>query len=345
MPIIRQRHVRPLQLGRIRTGEVVKGVTKDGKEYTAPKSASSFIITSIHIGALEAIARQLGGTVEPWDRKPGHYVLRTETRVLKAIVSLVATGDGETQSISRNYERWKKGYCTHRCDGTSCTKTVGKRKDIVPCECDFEDPAIHELKAKGAACKLVSRLSVILPYVSDFGVWRLDTSSDTFDMEFTNFQQWAAAIADSGTPYLPVLMTLDERERVTGPGDGDGAEKKKFQVVTVTVDPSPVPFAELISRVQHAAMGRNVSLQPEIAAVEQKPALPENTVAMAIDEQMPDMEWFESVVGTSMARDAKSAADGDGLELLDFVRTARKHHVDDPQLIMEAFEKWRTKLS
>ena len=32
----------------------------------------------------------------------------TETRVLKAIVSLVATGDGETQSISRNYERWKR---------------------------------------------------------------------------------------------------------------------------------------------------------------------------------------------------------------------------------------------
>lgn len=345
MPIIRQRHVRPLQLGRIRTGEVVKGVTKDGKEYTAPKSAASFIITSIHVGALEAIANQVGGTVEPWDRKPGHYVLRTETRVLKAIVSLVATGDGETQSISRNYERWKKGYCTHRCDGTSCTKTVGKRKDIVPCECDFDDPAIHELKAKGAACKLVSRLSVILPYVSDFGIWRLDTSSDTFDMEFANFQQWATVVADSGTPYLPVLITLEERERVTGPGDDEASEKKKFQVVTVTVDTAPVPFAELIARVQRAALGRDAQGQHAISTGDSVAALPEKSLAMIEGNGVPDMEWFESLVGTQMTRDAKSAADGDGLDLLDFVRTARKHHVDDPQLIMEAFEKWRTKLS
>lgn len=139
---------------------------KSGK---AMKAIDTFRFTSSDQSALEQIAGMYGGTVEPWS-DPKAAAGQFEVITTANEIAIVLTAEPPSQ----HYELWTGGGCERRCDGETCTTTQqgpdGPEPVEVPCICS----------AKGAlACKLKTRLSVILPGVQmSRGVtWRLDTGS------------------------------------------------------------------------------------------------------------------------------------------------------------------------
>lgn len=148
------------EAGRIRIG------MKAGK---AMKAIDTFRFTSSDQVALAQIAGMYGGQVQPWS-DPKAAAGQFEVVTTASEIAIVLTAEPPAQ----HYELWTGGGCERRCDGVTCTTTQqgpeGPEPVEVPCICD----------ANGAlACKLKTRLSVILPGVQmSRGVtWRLDTGS------------------------------------------------------------------------------------------------------------------------------------------------------------------------
>lgn len=248
-----ERQRRLIEVGIIRTGE--KRKTSDGKkEY--PAALDNFRLTSANKSLLEIAAKEYGGEVRPWEGHPGQYELYTETNTLKAIISTKPVGgDGDTESLSQHWERWAGNTCTHRCDGCKVKmwQQVGTERgkpkyDRIerPCQCDHDDPDFSELAAKGKACKLTSRLSVILPSMPALGLWRLNTGSMQFASEVDALIEMIDRLGLTGLQY--VTLTIEKRQNRTGPG----ADTEKFNVVRVELDAQPDPLAlpRMISALQ-----------------------------------------------------------------------------------------------
>lgn len=149
------------EAGRIRIG------VKSGKSM---KAIDTFRFTSSDEVALGQVAQMYGGTVQSWSdpKAPaGQFEVITQAKEIAIILT--------SEPPSQHYELWSGGGCERRCDGATCTTTQsgpeGPEPVEVPCMC-FANGAL--------ACKLKTRLSVILPGVQmSRGVtWRLDTGSD-----------------------------------------------------------------------------------------------------------------------------------------------------------------------
>jgi hypothetical protein len=178
-----------MELGRIRLGD--KG------DKGQPQKLSKFRLTSASRVLLDAAAKEYGGTVKPWRGAPdeGYFELYTEADTLDVIIPPVfSTLDGTpTAPYSQYYELWSGGGCQRRCDG-AIEALSGK-----PCLCDPET----------RACKITTRVSVMLPKVPGIGVWRLEThgwnaaSVLPGTLEFLN--------AASGGGYFNAELRLEQR--------------------------------------------------------------------------------------------------------------------------------------
>lgn len=161
MPVIDlQRRLR--QIGRIRIGYSEKG-SSNGREYKIPKRSQNFILTSSDRRALEVAAGKYGGKVQPWSEQQGQFILITERNEIPVLVARMAP---DTQW----YEHWNAGECLRRCNGEA-------QENGQACQCPI-DPKVRAEAAKSRtnpACKLITRVNVMLPEVPDLGVWRLDT--------------------------------------------------------------------------------------------------------------------------------------------------------------------------
>src|SRR5690606_36837148 len=95
-----------------------------------------------------------GGEVRPWDNggSPEHE-LYTDTNQVPVVVPPTE------MAFSQWYEQWSAGGCQVRCDGQ--WDQQGDRA----CHCDPES----------RACKITTRLSVMLPDLPGLGVWRVET--------------------------------------------------------------------------------------------------------------------------------------------------------------------------
>lgn len=289
-----ERQRRLVEVGIIRIGE--KRTNGQGKEY--PAALDKFRLTSNNKFLLQEAAKAYGGEVRPWVGKPGQYELYTDTDLMKAMISTKPVGDeGDTESLSQHWEQWAGNTCTCRCDGQWCkvwkqTGTDKKGKPTydrveIPCECDHDDP-------EGVKCKLVSRLSVILPEVPALGLWRLNTGSGQFADEISALIDMIDRLGLTGLQH--VTMKIEDRENRTGPG----ADTEKFKVIRVELDPQADAMAlpRLIQSIQARSLGDVPSELPQGAkALEERKLLSQDEIERRGREALSRATEFCSSLG------------------------------------------------
>jgi hypothetical protein len=148
----------------------------------------------------------------------GQYEVYTERD------SLMVTIPPRDEVISQWYEMWSKGGCQRRCDSQT-EKLSGK-----PCLCPA-DPLERDRLARlivPQACKVVTRLNVMIPDLPGLGVWRIDSSSYYAAVELGDTAELMQRAREAGV-FLPAVLRIDQRERVAG------GQTKKFPVITLEV--------------------------------------------------------------------------------------------------------------
>ncbi|MFC6081067.1 recombination directionality factor [Sphaerisporangium aureirubrum] len=200
------------ELGRLRTG-----YTDTSGPKARPVRSQTWIVTSHAEHYVQAAAEVWGGTVEKWQplgNGAEQYRAITEAVHLDAILP---PGD----PLSQAYEMWSKGGAQRRCDGM--TESLADR----PCLCrqQFGD-AFWETAPKDGACKVTTRLNVILPEMPDIGAWRVETHS------YYSANEMAAAVdvlkgSIGEAALIPVRLRIEQRTRVAK------GRTKQFPVVAV----------------------------------------------------------------------------------------------------------------
>lgn len=191
------------EAGRIRTG------VKSGK---AMKAIPEFRFTSHDEQALHQVADIYGGEVRPWSdpkANAGQFELITKASEIKVVLPPDPLGGTPI------YELWGGGGCDRRCDGVAAEVmqqgAEGPEPVSVPCICD----------ANGVGeCKVVTRLSVILPEVRFGGVWRLDTKSWNAAQELPGMVDIIQELQSQGLAYAS--LTLAHRQSLRG------GQRRKF---------------------------------------------------------------------------------------------------------------------
>lgn len=200
------------ELGRLRTG-----YTDCSGPKPRPVRSSTWIITSHAKHYLEAAAKVWGGQVEAWQplgNGAQQYRVITEATCLDA---LLPPGD----PLSQSYEYWTRGGAQRRCDGM--TETITDQ----PCVCRAKwGDAFWETAPRDAACKITTRLNVILPEMPDIGAWRVETHS------YYAANEMAAAVdvlkgSIGADALIPVRLRIEQRTRVAN------GQTKHFPVVAV----------------------------------------------------------------------------------------------------------------
>lgn len=205
MPIITLQR-RSRELGRIRTGQVVKG--NNGR--SRPSKLDRFRLTSPSKDLLDKVAALYGGTVEAWTPQnggPSQWEVVTESTRLPVLVP--------PQPVSQYFEQWSGGGCVRRCDG---------ERELLsdqPCVCS-PDPAERE-------CKPTTRLNVVLRDVEGIGVWRLESHGYYAATELPEVAEFLART----TGYVQAWLTLEERVVKRN------GETRRFMVPALEVDITP----------------------------------------------------------------------------------------------------------
>lgn len=184
--------------GRIRIGTTKKA--KSGKDH--PAKLDTFRLTSHDKVAIEQVAAVYGGEAQQWKGSPGdgtQWEVVTESDTLRV---WLPPGD----PLHQAYELWSGGGCQRRCDGDTVqvaqqTSPDGAEMVERPCVC----AADGEL-----ACKLTTRLSVLLPEVRFAGVWRIDSHGEHAAAELPGMVDMIRHMqGNSATPVA--VLALEQR--------------------------------------------------------------------------------------------------------------------------------------
>lgn len=253
------------ELGRLRTG--VFNAQKGNSGKGAPTRSKTWIVTSPDQRQIDAAAGEWGGEAEKWQPQgAGAPQFRVITQAV-SIEALLPPGD----PVSQTFESWSKGGVQRRCDGTSEAISCG------PCICRAtwgED--FHQVAPRDAACKMTTRLNVILPTMPDMGVFRVETHS------FYSANEIAASVdiiraAVGPEQLIPVNLRIEQRTRVAQ------GKTKHFPVIVVEL--RGVTSGELLSSLMYGA--KPLEGGPQRAAIE---AARPNYVELAKDATTLD-EW------------------------------------------------------
>jgi hypothetical protein len=222
------------QNGRIRIGRSVDTGRKDrsGNAIRRPVKLNTFLFTTASQRQAEAVAGLYGGTVQPWERRSGHYEVATPVNVIGVTIP------PRDEVISQWYEMWSKGGAARRCD-SQIEKLSGK-----PCLCphainpddpDEVDAAARE-RARLAkmmppqACRLITRMSLMLPDLPGIGVWRVDTHSFYAAGAVLDSAETMTLFRERGM-FLPAELRVEEHEEVS-----QGQTKKYPQIALDLLD-------------------------------------------------------------------------------------------------------------
>lgn len=217
MPLIDLQR-RLAEVGRIRMGE------KNGNR---PTKRDTWRITSRDKARLEAVHAIYPGELRPWDNSgSAEWELLTETDSLDVMVL-------PGQTLSQWYELWSGGGCQRRCDGGTMIVPGDQ-----PCMCPQDPEERAELAGKGKACKATSRLSVMLPNVQGFGMWRLETHGYYAAVELAGIADLLERATAQGE-MLPARLRIDQRTSVK-----DGLTRR-FPVPMLEVEATPNEIRQL----------------------------------------------------------------------------------------------------
>ncbi|MGW0552325.1 recombination directionality factor [Streptomyces altiplanensis] len=208
MPIIDlQRRMR--QLGEIRIGHVVSGVSKKGNAYTSPAKLNHFRFTSPSREILTGVANLYGGEVKPWtpaNGGPSEFEVYSKANRLPVLIP-------PQNAVSQWYELYAGSKCQRRCDG------VTEHKRDRPCLCDPDN----------RECKITTRVNVMLRDVPALGQWLLITKGY---YAATELPPAAELLAQAGG-YVAGWLGMEEKlvQRDEGPA--------RFMVPTLDVEITP----------------------------------------------------------------------------------------------------------
>lgn len=175
---------RLVEVGRIRMGQK--------SERGAPQKLETFRVTSRDQARVSEVASLYGGTVRPWNDRPGEFEVVTETSELPI---LLLPG----QALSQWYELWSAGGAQRRCDG---------ERDVISdgaCVCDTE--------GGDRKCKPTTRLSVMLPEIPGLGVWRLESHGYYAAVELSATASMLEQATANGKMF-PARLRIDQRSQV-----------------------------------------------------------------------------------------------------------------------------------
>jgi hypothetical protein len=258
------------ELGRLRTG------TFNGRY---PQRSETWVITSHSRDYIEAAAETWGGDVEEW--KPqgaGAKQWRVITEA-KAVDAILPPGD----PLSQAYESWSKGGCQRRCDGQ-----VEQINDQA-CVCIAQwGPDFHQVAPKDAACKMTTRLSVILPDLPDLGSWRVETHS------YYSASELAATVDVlkgqlGAAAMVPVALRIEQRTRVAQ------GKTKQFPVIAM----------ELRGATAGQVMAGQIPTAEVTAPAGQAPAVGAGDAPAALPPA-PSRDWLAEVRSASSLDDLRA---------------------------------------
>lgn len=204
-------------LGKIRSGTY--GVNpKTGK--SSPQRSDTFIITSDFQHFVQSAEDTYGGLMEEWQPQgngPAQWRVVTDEVALDAILP-----PGPKSPLSQAYEKWSRGGVQRRCNGVLERKSGGS----CLCKQQWGEDGWWERAPDGQACKVTTRLNLILPDVPDIGVWLFETHSYHAALELPAHVAMMRRIFGTDIP-IPIRLFLTQR-RVTRNG-----ETKHFPVPAI----------------------------------------------------------------------------------------------------------------
>jgi hypothetical protein len=315
------------QIGRIRIGQQV-AVIKDGRDTgkTRPARLDTFRLTTASRSSAEAIAALFGGEIRDWSG---------EFEVITTKSEIGVTVPPRDEVISQWYEMWNKGGAMRRCDSQRDQISNG------PCQCphatdpsDAEDVAARALERADLAklnppraCKLVTRISVMIPDLPGLGVFRLDTGSYYAAVEIGDSAALMQLARDRGV-FLPAVLRIEQRQRVAG------GQTKKY----------PVPVLEVLATFRALATGAieqaGIMAQLPPAPGEQRRALsaapaarPEITAPVVQDSPPLNAQQIATAVAAADSRE----------EVERWMAVAKENRIQDdhvrvPDLEAEVYE-------
>lgn len=243
------------ELGRIRTGIQVD----DGQGRIRASSLDTFRLTSPIRRYIDAAAEAYGGRVEPWEQQ--WQVITTAP----AIDIVIPPGE----PVSQWYELWKAGGCQRRCDGR-VEQLSGQ-----PCLCPKGEARVA-LAKDGRACKITTRVSVILPAIPDLGVWRLESHGYYAGVELAGAAEVLSAATAQGV-LVRARLRLDERVKKV-----PGQPPNRYRVPVLEIVGG---FEDLMSIVESGDVVARPALGPGRQGV---PQLPSTTLPDVSDLRAPD---------------------------------------------------------
>lgn len=262
-----ERDQRMPEAGRIRIGE---------KLSNRPTSIDTIRFTSPRKDLIEALAAIYGGVVQKWDEKSANPPNQWQVKTTSSRVRVVLTLD----CLSQWYEDWAMGKgCVRRCDGEVCSTSQdspdGAQMVELPCLC----------AAEGALkCKMVTRLSVIIPDIPFTGVWRLDTKSGNAAVELPGMVAAAQSVSRAGFTVCELGVEA-RRDIVNG-------QVKHFVVPTISLIHTPEEIAAGAARLKGLDAGGHHEELPALPAP--RPSLADPTPA---DDGIIDAEAWDADEG------------------------------------------------
>ncbi|WP_436759410.1 recombination directionality factor [Streptosporangium sp. V21-05] len=203
------------ELGRLRTGYSVPN--EDPKKRPRAVRSKTWIVSSHAEHYVQAAAEVWGGQVEKWQPQGNGAAQWRVMTAAESLDAILPPGD----PLSQAYETWSAGGAQRRCDGM--TESLGDQ----PCVCRAQwGELFWENAPRDKACKMTTRLNVILPEMPDIGAWRVETHS------FYSANEMAAAVdvlkgSIGEQALIPVRLRIEQRTRVAQ------GKTKQFPVVAV----------------------------------------------------------------------------------------------------------------
>lgn len=260
MPILDlQRQLR--RLGKIRMGD--QQPTSNGK--THPAKLEHWRLTSASSELLDAAASVYGGQVREWKGSPhegGQYELYTETDTLR-----VAVPPGD-YAFSQWYEQWSAGGCQRRCDG------ITEQLTGAPCMCPADPDERAKRASSGGACKMTTRLSVLLPDVPDIGTWMLESHGYYAAVELAGADDLIRTAG--GGRIIPAQLRIEQRTAKRN-GETRRYAVPVLELTTVTAGMLLTGEAPVL------AGGRTELAPPTPAALTEAPARPQPPLPHELD--------------------------------------------------------------
>jgi hypothetical protein len=108
--------------------------------------------------------------------------------------------------------------------------------------CPADQDVRARLAGKGEACRMTTRVRVMIPDLPGIGVWMLESHGYYAATELTGVAEMIAAAGQNGV-LVPARIRIEQRERRIYRGEGVDPETRKY----------PVPVLEVLSTMREIA--------------------------------------------------------------------------------------------